>query len=176
MARTVTAVVLGHGDRAAVDGMVKQMRAQTVPPAEVIVCVCCMDAAGIDADLVVIDQHEDDVGQRLCDYGLRLATADAVMFANSDDDYDPRFVEVLSGHQDHLVHCDYVSHLHAEPVVESRPAVGHITRGSFLVDRPLAQRVGYRHRVYEADGLFIEDLVRVGATTHRVPLVLYRHR
>jgi hypothetical protein len=61
-------------------------------------------------------------------------------------------------------------------VIVSRPEVGKITRGSFLVRTELAQRVGYRHREYHADGLFVDDLMAAGAIAEHVPGVLYWHR
>jgi hypothetical protein len=133
----------------------------------------CTDA--IEADMVLLDSHRDDVGQRLCDYGLRLASCDYVFFASCDDEYDPRFLEEMTKHDADIIHCDFHSHLNGGPVV-SAPALGSITRGSFLVRRELAQSVGYNHRDYEGDGKFIADMKAAGATDVRVPEILYWHR
>lgn len=173
---TVTAVVVGHGDRAAISRAVEALQAQTRPPDEVIVASCCTDWFPVAADLRLIDGHEDDWGHRLCDYGIRLASSDRVWLVNCDDQYDPTFLAQLTAHDADIVHCDYTTHLAGGAVLHSAPKLGHITRGNNIFSRCLAQRVGYHHRMYEADGLFIESLVASGATHLRVPTVLYHHR
>lgn len=174
MESSVTAVVLGHGDRKAVLGMIEQMRAQTKPPKQIIVAVCCMDTKALNVDIVIEDKHKDDWGQRLCDYGLRLADQDYVLFASCDDEYMPTFLEELTKHNEDIIHCDFKSHLLGR-VVESACGIGSITRGNFVVKRAKAQPLGYNHRDYNGDGKFIVDMKKIGATDVRVPSVLYNH-
>ena len=175
---TVTAVVIGHGDRAAISRTVLAMQQQqTRPPDEVIVCSCCCSGPFAQtADLRLSARHVDDWGHRLCAYGIALASCDRVWLANCDDQYEPTFLEELTARSADIVHCDYATHLLDGAVVRSRPAVGFITRGNNVFNRRLAQEVGYHDRVYEADGLFIESLVAAGASHEHVPGVLYRHR
>lgn len=175
---TVTAIVLGHGDEAAILRQIDSLRQQTQQPDEIIVCACCIPPDGIAGvtyvDKLILDRHEDDTGQRLCDYGLRLAKSDYVFFASCDDEYDPRFLEVMTQHDADIIHCDFFSHLNGGTLA-STATLGFITRGSFLVRRTTALAIGYNHRTYDGDGLFINDLKAHGATDQRVAEVLYRH-
>lgn len=171
---TITAIVLGHSDAEQIKGMLEQMHEQTKTPDEIIVCVCCMSVDWIDADKVLLDKHVDDTGQRLCDYGLRLASKDYVMFASSDDQYDVKFIERLSQETADIIHCDFYSHLLGREI-QSQASLGSITRGSFIVRREIAKEIGYNHRDYNGDGHFVHDLKNAGATDIRVPEVLYRH-
>jgi hypothetical protein len=173
---TVTAVVIGHGDRAAIRRATEAVHAQTRRPDEVIVASCCTGWFPVEADLRLTDAHEDDWGHRLCDYGIRLASSDRVWLVNCDDQYEPTFLAELAAIEAGIVHCDYTTHLAQGAVLRSAPRVGYITRGNNIFDRRLAQQVGYHGRVYEADGLFIESLVAAGATHEHVPAVLYHHR
>jgi hypothetical protein len=150
---------------------------QTRPPDEVIVASCCCSGPFAQtADLRLSDRHVDDWGHRLCDFGIRLARCDRVWLVNCDDRYEPTFLAELTAHEADIVHCDYTSHLVGGAVLRSSPQVGYITRGNNVFNRRLAQQVGYTHRVYEADGLFIESLLAAGATHQLVPTVLYHHR
>lgn len=176
--KTVTAVVLGHGDEDAICRQVASLRQQTRQPDEIIVCACCVPLSEVSrwecVHRFVLDRHQDDTGQRLCDYGLKLATSDYLFFASSDDEYDPRFIEVMTQHDADIIHCDFFSHLNGGTLA-STAVRGFITRGSFLVRRSVALDVGYNHRCYDGDGLFINDLKASGATDQRVAEVLYRH-
>jgi hypothetical protein len=175
---TVTAVVIGHADRAAISRTVLALQQeQTRPPDEVIAASCCCSGPFAQtADLRVSDRHVDDWGHRLCAYGIALARCDQVWLVNCDDRYDPTFLEQVTARAADIVHCDYTTHLTGGAVMESAPEVGRITRGNNVFDRRLAQEVGYLERCYEADGLFVEALMRAGATHERVPHVLYEHR
>lgn len=175
MKTTVTAIVLGHADAAAISRQVANLRRQERQPDEVIICACCVSSNDLaPCDRLVLDRHEDDTGQRLCDYGLRLASSDYVFFASCDDEYDSRFLKVMTQYDADIIHCDFFSHLNGK-ILKSTAVLGSITRGSFLVRRSVALSVGYNHRTYGGDGLFINDLKAHGATDQRVAEVLYRH-
>jgi hypothetical protein len=111
---------------------------------------------------------------------LARATSDYLGFFNDDDLYSSKYLatllEVAEVRNADIVACDFVSHLMPGSVALTMPAIGHVTSGNFIVRRTLAQKVGYKHRHYEADGKFIEDLIEAGATFARVPKVLYVHQ
>lgn len=172
---SVSAVIIGHQDVKQVKAMIRQLKRQSQPPDEIILCVCCMDTTGIKVDIILNDRHHDDVGQSKCDMGLRLATKQYVGFFSSDDEYLPDYIEKLASVTAEVVFCDFWSHLIGK-VIEARPEPGVITRGCYLVDRQFALQIGYRHRNYIGDGLFIMDLMNLGATAKRVPELLYYHR
>ena len=173
--RRVTAVVIAHQNKPELLTLLENLKQQTRPVDEVILCVCCMDASDIVADIKLLDIHRDDIGQSKCDMGLRLSTGDYTFLASSDDEYHPEFIERLLGQNTDLILSGFHSHLVGE-VAHSEPIVGRVTRGSFLVNTRKAVEVGYNHRNYEGDGLFIEDMVKAGASWSHVPEVLYYHR
>lgn len=170
---TVSAVVICHADRPQLDQALDALKAQTQPPDEVIVTVCCMDTVGIQADVVLLDQHRDDWGQSKCDIGIRLATMEYVGLFSSDDGYEPTYLERMSKETADLVHCDFI---HMGSPMRSVPETNRITRGCYLVRTRVAQRVGYNHRDYAGDGRFVEDLIEAGASEVNVPETLHIHR
>lgn len=170
---TVTAVVIGHEDQGQVMALLEELRKQPID--EFIVCVCCMSLDFIDADIKLVDKHVDDVGQRLCDYGIRLASSDYLFLASSDDGYSEDFVEKMKPEGDpDLVLAGFSSHLVGN-IKLSKPEIGAVTRGSFLVKTKKAQEVGYNGRDYSSDGQFIRDLIEAGATWVQVPEILHQH-
>lgn len=171
---SVTAVVLSHQNKDQVVHMLKRLSEQTVKPDEVILSVCCMDVSDLVADVKVVDTHADDFGHGHCDKGLRLSTSDYTFFASADDDYDDTFIEALSAKNADLILGGFRSHL-AGDVRISKPCVGEVTRGSFLIKTVTGQRIGYSGRGYSYDGQFILDVVKSGATVENVAEILHYH-
>lgn len=181
MAFSVTAVVLGHGNKEQILQLLKDLKAQTKPPDEIIACVCCMDVSGIEADKILTDSHKDDIGQRFCDWGLRLADSDYTFFASSDDFYDSEWVESLVGAVDDfdrypdLILGAFHSHL-VGAITNSSPNMGSVTRGSFLVKTSTGQSVGYNGRDYNADGDFVVRVANVGGSWVNTQDIHYWHK
>ena len=174
---TTTAVIIGHEDREALIEAIQSVYLQTLPPDEVIACVCCMSPEYLveyGADIVVNDKHQNDVGQRFCDYGLKLASKDYVWFYSSDDYYDDNWLASMQVEPTDIILGGFDSRLVGR-VEHSQPIIGQVTRGSFLVRREFAQKVGYNGREYSSDGQFIRDLVEAGASHCSVDKVLYKH-
>ena len=130
-------------------------------------------------DLIFQDNH-NDWGHEKRAMGVELAMGDYLCFFNDDDFYSSKYLSTLAEYAEFdgadIVGCDFISHLTNEGPNMTMPAVGHITSGNFIVRTSLAKEVGYKHRIYEADGMFIEDLMAKGARFVRVPKVLYDHR
>lgn len=175
---SVTAVILGHGDRKAIEHALIEAQNQTDKPNQIIVCVCCMEVDSLldmGADMVLLDNHVDDIGQRFCDFGLRLANQEYVWFYSCDDEYSEDWLKsmrvdepvdlILGGFESRLV----------GRIEHSEPILGKVTRGSFLVRREKGLEVGYTGREYSSDGKFIRDLVDSGATWTATGTVLYKH-
>lgn len=171
---TVTAVILSHERKDQVIAMLARLKAQTKRPDEIIISVCCMEVDDLEADVKLVDTHVDDFGHGHCDRGLRLSTADYTFFASADDDYDETFIEKLSSKKADLILGGFRSHL-AGDVRISKPSVGEVTRGSFLIKTAVGQRVGYSGRSYSYDGQFILDVVKSGATVENVAEILHYH-
>lgn len=167
---TVTAVIVGCRDSEGIKSVYDQLRPQVE---EIIVITCCERSVLGDMNLHVA--HRDDWGQSKCDQGLSLATQDYVMFASSDDEYLPNFISTLKKYDTDLILGGFRSHLVSEQR-NSRPVIGLVTRGSFLVKREVGQKHGYKDHSYTGDGQFVEDLVKNGATWTNDPEVNYIHK
>lgn len=167
---SISCIVTVHDNREGLDRLLAQIVAQTRQPDEVIIIASDTDTTGLEA---VIDENRNDWGHEKRAKGLALAKSDYVCFMNADDEYAPEFIEEMMLDYD-LVYCNFTSRLFKDVVV-SKPVLGSITSGNFIVRTELAQRVGYNHRVYEADGLFIQDIMQAGASHHHVDKTLYFH-
>ena len=172
---TISAVVTAHKDRNQLLTCLKNLKKQTKQPDEVILFVSDMPINFLEANIIVKDINRNDWGHNKRDIGLRLATKDYIVFINADDEYHVEFLEKLSQHTEDLIYCDFESHL-AGRIIESYPSMGTITSGNFIIKRELAQKVGWKHRDYLADGKFIMEIMEQQPTYVRVPEVLYYHR
>lgn len=171
----ITAVITAHRAERELSAMMDWFIVQPFQDVEKIVLVS--DMAVRDYPNFYRCPNRDDWGHEKRSLGLFLAKGDYVAFFNTDDEYEDTYLtEMVAATEDgtDLVYCDFYSHLFGG-IRKSEPRMQAITSGNFLVKRELAQRVGYNHRVYEADGLFIEDIMKAGATHKRVPEVLYTH-
>jgi hypothetical protein len=104
--------------------------------------------------------------------GVRLAGEEFLGFFNDDDLYDREYVQrmleaVEEGYD--AAFCNWSGRTGVEF------KLGSSTSGNFIVRTKLARTVGYNHRVYEADGLFIDDLRAAGAWITKVEKDLYTH-
>lgn len=172
---TVTAVVVCHEDKKQLLNMIRQLKEQTQPPEQIIAIACCTDIDDLGVDIALPDEHQGDWGHKGRETGLKHATEDRIGFFNCDDEYEPDFIEKLCAHGEDLVFCDFKTHAIGGRVIESHPSLGAITSGNFLVNRKLAQEVGWNHRDYLGDGKFILDITATGCTWLRIPEVLYLH-
>lgn len=149
---------------------------QTYPDTEIIVL-----ASGVTNDAFphLKEPNLNDYGHAKRRKGLSICNGEYVTFWNADDWYEPTFLEKLytatQGEID-LAYCNFKSHLFGGGMVDSQPVMGAITSGSFIVKTSTAREVGYNHDIYQADGLFIDELVAHGASTVKVGEVLYVHR
>jgi len=168
--RSLTAIIVSHG--ASFKNAFEQVQKQLVKPDEII-CVVCCGKIDIPADIRVYNSHRDDWGHLARDIGLRLATKDYIWWVNCDDEYRPDFTSKLLQAGVQLAWCDWDEQ---GRIQESYVGLGTITAGNFIVERELAQSVGWNHREYIADGLFCQDVWDKQPTFARVPEVLYYHR
>lgn len=173
---TITAVVTSHANETGLRHILGQLRYQTVPPDETIVlCSDTPDVMRLREDFPDVTFHPepnlDDWGHDKRSKGLGLATSEWVGFFNDDDRYANDYIEkMLGAAETHTaVYCAWPY----SP--DCSFALGQSTSGNFIVKTELAQRVGWRHRHYEADGMFIEEVVRAGASIVKVPEILYWH-
>lgn len=175
MDSNVTCVLLGHGDKESVYRLYKELQEQSLPPSQIIIATCCMDTSDMPG-LKINDEHVNDTGQRLCDYGLRLAQGMYTFFASSDDGYDNEFIKkcLEQGKNADLILAGFRSHLVGE-VKNSEPREARVTRGSFLVKTETGRKVGYNSREYSGDWHFIRDVIDSGAGWVSIPEVLHYH-
>lgn len=122
---------------------------------------------GFDIEYIESEKRYNDWGHSLRAIGLEKATGTFVHWNNGDNIVLPPFVEVMLGggfcdNMD-IVHCDI---LHNYPingkepynVLESRLMLNCIDMANFIIRTDIAKKVGFNHRNFAADGLFIEDV------------------
>lgn len=176
MADMVSIVLTAHKDREELMTALRSAQLQTWPGREVIALACCipglerMSQQGEQPELQLVECQED-FGHAKRAQGLELARGDWVMFWAADDLYHVDFLRtmVLAGRASgaDLVACDWIPKWRGS-MMKTQPRTGQVTSGNFIVRRSVALHAGYRHRHYEADGAFIEDVMATGATWHRV--------
>lgn len=170
---TFTAIVCSHANRPLRKSFLEHLNKQTRLPDEIITLVSDED----ETDGCIVCPNLNDWGQQKRADGLALAKSDWLGFFNVDDEYHPQYLEkMLAETEDKdIVACNFQSHLCGPGVVSTIPIVGHITSGNFIVRRSLAQKVGYNDRTYQADGRFIEELIKNDARFMPVRELLYWH-
>lgn len=172
----VSCVVTAHANPTGLASILYNLKTQTLKPFEIIVLVSGMDVPDIGMT-IYCEPDLADWGHEKRAKGLSLAKGKLVGFFNDDDEYDKEYLERMTdaiGNAD-IVACNWRSHLSGYTLQIPKPHVGRITSGNYLVRTELAQRVGYNHRHYEADGVFIEDLVAAGAKFTHLDELLYLH-
>lgn len=176
----VTAIVTSHANPLGTANIIEMLQGQTRVVDEIIVLASGEDIEDLPMPPVVWARQEpdrEDWGHEKRAAGVDMATGDLLGFFNSDDWYEPTYIEEMVdaiGEHD-IVFCDFKSHLFGGNVVQTSAKHGKCTSGNFLVRTDLAQAVGYNHREYNADWKFIEDLLKEGATWTRLEKVLYKH-
>lgn len=170
---TISVIVTAHADKEQLVSFLERLKKQTHQPDELIVCMSDITPDGIKADMLVLDKNRNDWGHHKRDIGLRLATKEYVCFMNSDDEYDPSFINKMLTVNKDLMFCDWDEN--GRPQV-SYPSIGTITAGNFVIRRKLAQSVGWNGRTYIADGEFIMRVMETSPAYEHVPEFLYTHR
>ena len=122
--------------------------------------------------------NREDWGHEKRAMGVIAAKGDFLGFFNDDDKYSKEYLSTMIRNIiDHdLAYCRFRSHLFGGREVDSVPKIGAITSGNFIVRTSLAKQVGYNHRMYEADGKFIEDVMATNPRHKKVNECLYDHK
>lgn len=177
---TVTAVVVSHANETGLRTILDNLLRQTRPPDEII--ALCSDT-DLDALNDLCDDYpqssfhvcanRNDWGHEKRAQGLDLATCEWVGFFNDDDSYADNYLEVMLGRaaaeDADAVYCAWNEQPHCRFVCFQS------TAGNFLCRTELGQSVGWQGRFYEADGAFVDALVKAGARVARVDEILYHH-
>lgn len=174
-----SAIVVSHDNEPGLRKMLGNLLYQSKKPDETLVFVSGVNHpvfARLAEDFPHARFHarenREDWGHEKRAEGLALASKDWLGFFNDDDSYDLRYLErMLDAGNDlaDVVYCGWNTF--------ERPEfkLGMSTSGNFIVRTPLAKRIGYGSRKYEADGHFIDALRLSGARISFVPEVLYHH-
>lgn len=172
---TLTAVLVCHANKAALEFAIEELLSQTRPPDEIVVLASDTPLEELRETYpevrFVERENEEDWGHGKRAAGIELATGEWIGFFNHDDAYDPTYLErMLSAADGHdVVYCAW----NEQPGCDF--SIYRSTAGNFVVRAGLAKRVGWMSRRYEADGDFIEALKAEGARVARVDDVLYHH-
>lgn len=172
---TVSIIITAHKNAEQLENILDQAYSQTRKPDEVIVLASEIDIEHTRGSLVILSPNRNDWGHEKRAKGLEEVTSDYFTFWNADDEYEPTFLEELTKYDEDLIYCNYHSHL-MKRVVKPTLSVGSMTSGNYLMKTDIANKTGYNHRHYEADGKFIEEAMEHIASHRHVDKLLYYHR
>ena len=85
---------------------------------------------------------------------------DYVLITNDDNQYVKSFIEIFRAHCADTVgfiYCDTLHNYINYDVLHTRIKVGSIDMGSFIVKLDVAKKIGFRHKVMVADGMYAEE-------------------
>lgn len=170
--------MVSHGNPTGLRKMLGNLMYQTRKPDQTAVLVSGTDSVVVaelreDFPHATFHVREDrqDWGHAKRAEGIEIATGDYLAFFNDDDSYELDFIETMLEAVDgyDVAYCAW----NRIPECEFRTCSS--TSGNYIVRTGLARQVGYAGRDYSADGTFIEDLKRAGATiAPKVNRILYR--
>lgn len=169
-----TAIVTSHNNDAGLRRILGNLKYQTRPPDEILVYVSeSGDLMRLREDFPQAfffrEPNREDWGHEKRAKGVEMAGEEWLGFFNDDDSYEPDYLEKMLAYPEaDIVYCNWNGH-------NASLALGSSTSGNFIVRSGFARRIGYKHRAYEADGLFLEDLKRLNPRTQKVSESLYRH-
>lgn len=120
------------------------------------------------------EKRYNDWGHTLRSLAIEQAETEFILVTNADNYYSPKMVEyafdVIDAHQLDLLHFNMI-HSHDGPggrrsrsyqPFETLPITQNIDIGAFIVRTRIARQVGFCHRGFDADGRFLEDLLKSG--------------
>jgi hypothetical protein len=126
----------------------------------------------------LIDKNYNDFGHEKRAKILSVSNEKYTCFLNCDDRYYPTFFEKLIEKAENenldFVICNEKNNKFGG-ILNCQPQVNHISSGGFIAKTEFAKKIGYNYRSYQADGLFIEDLVKNQAKWGKVDEVLWEH-
>jgi len=129
------------------------------------------------------DKRYNDVGHTPRSYGLTRVSekSDLIVFTGADNYYIPKFLEymVLPFTNSKVLgaYCNCLHNYWDWNLINTRLVFGSIDCGCFMVRTPIARKIGWKHRVHEADWLFIKEMLKIygrGAIS-KVPKTLFIH-
>lgn len=175
-----TAIVTSHQNDGGLRSMLGNLMYQTRPPDATLVIVSRpYEFQALVEDFphakFIQDQDRKDWGHFKRHMGIEIVKPEGYLgFFNDDDSYAINYLEQMVGLAEDedadVVYCNWSG------VQDCDFRLGSSTSGNFIVRAELAKKVGWRYRDYEADGKFINDLVRKGARKIvKHPSILYYH-
>lgn len=150
--------------------ILNNIKSQTVQPKEVLVYYSeCQVNDTLQEDFIFSEEeNKNDWGHDKRAKGLTNSTQEYITFWNADDYYDNTFVEKMLIGND-VTFCGWSTF--KQPVFR----LGSSTSGNYIVKTDIARKAGYNSRVYEADGILIEDIKKLTDDIHFVDECLYYH-
>jgi hypothetical protein len=85
---------------------------------------------------------------------------DYVLITNDDNQYVKSFIEIFRSHctpSVGFVYCNTIHNYLRYDILQTKIRVGAIDMGSFIVKFDVAKKVGFRHNVEVADGIYAEE-------------------
>lgn len=174
---TFTAIVTAHADEQNLRRILKDLNEwQVRKPDEIIALASEIDLAALQSEFTKVRFYEEpnlgDWGHAKRAKGLDLATSDYAGFFNHDDSYHPDYIHdmmKLAESGNDVVYCGWSKNSNPQFVHSSS------TSGNFIVQIDKGRDAGYADRHYEADGTFINRIVKKAKSIAFCNRVLYYH-
>ena len=116
--------------------------------------------------LLNTDKRYNDWGHTPREYGLDHVNiaSETVVFTGADNYYIPKFLSYMvpcfSDSRIVGAYCNCLHNYWDWTMINTRLTFGSIDCGCFMVRTDVAKKIGWRHRVHEADWMFIQNLLR----------------
>lgn len=171
---TVTVAIICHEQN--IEGIKRIIERQTKKPDNIVLYYSNEYFGDAPSEWKIVKcPNLNDWGHGKCKQAIEEATSDFICFFNADSYYDDSYLlEMMRRAREgfDVVLCNF-KHRPDSNVIIAHPIVTGTDRGNVLVCVKEASRVGYNHSIYEADGLFVQDMVKQGASWIRVDKCLY---
>jgi hypothetical protein len=179
---TTTVAIVSHERLKKLRHMVYQLENQTEPFDQIKLYVSGYEPEELSWCKYPISYQPDrkDWGHEKRAIAMNECNTDYIVCASDDDIYLYHFLAKMKAKametQADIVYCNFRTNAKGDaPYVDSRPQFQYITNGNMIIKTELAKRVPYSYREYGADGRWVDDAIRAGATTAKVEECLFFH-
>lgn len=129
------------------------------------------------------DKHYNDWGHTPREFALEHLSPESelLVFTGADNYYIPKFlyymVNCFSDTRIVGAYCNCLHNYWEWAIINTRLTFGSIDCGCFMVRTKVAKKIGWKHRVHEADWMFIQNIMRTYGrnSISKVPKTLFVH-
>ena len=180
---TVTAAIVSHERPKKLKNMVYQIENQTEPFDVIKLYVSGYEPEELSWCKYPVSFQPDrrDWGHEKRSIAMNECTTDYILCASDDDIYLYHFLQKMKEKAEEtkadIIYCNFRTQgrANSQPYIDAQPIYRSITNGCMLVKSDLIKRVPYTYREYAADGRWVDEAIKAGATTAKVDECLFFH-